>query len=350
MPYLKNDTLRSKAEAHLTAKLPFTLYRKPFATMVRGMFQEDDTLNILQNHEESGFVFAPFDSTEDAILLQAGTQLSGQITLNEKKPSSLEVDFGLGKEYHFSLVNLAISEIQKGTLRKVVVSRKTEIETNKSPIDLFSSILSKYSSAFCFLFYHPKVGCWLGATPERLLSVKNNKFETNALAGTLPFETDKDPIWSAKEFEEQQMVTDYIVQRLQELDIRSKIDGPKNKKAGNLWHLNSVIKGEIGHQIKTTSILEKLHPTPAVCGLPTFKAREFIMANENYERCYYTGYMGEFNLNGAREADLYVNLRSMQLTEKKVIIYVGGGITKDSNAENEWKETVNKSRTMLDLF
>lgn len=350
MPYQKSDKLISKAKAHFAARLPFSLYRKPFATMVSGMFQEDDTLNILQKNEESGFVFAPFDTSLDTILLQADTKLSGEIPENEKQPSSLEVDFELGKDYHLSLVKHAISEIKKGTLRKVVVSRKTEIETHQNPIDLFSSILSKYNSAFCFLFFHPKVGCWLGATPERLLSIKNGQFETNALAGTLPFETGKDPIWSTKEFEEQQMVTDYIVQRLQELDLRPKIDGPKNKMAGKLWHLNSIIQGEIGHHVKIMAILEKLHPTPAVCGLPTFKAREFIMKNENYQRGFYTGYMGEFNVNGAMESDLYVNLRSMQLTEKKAIIYVGGGITKDSDPENEWKETVNKSRTMLDLF
>lgn len=350
MPCQKSDKLISKAEAHFAARLPFSLYRKPFATRVCGMFQEDDTLNILQKNEESGFVFAPFDTDMDTILLRADSQLSGEIPENEKKPSSLAVDFELGKDYHLSLVKQAISEIKKGTLRKVVVSRKTEIETNHNPIDLFSSILSNYSSAFCFLFYHPKVGCWLGATPERLLSIKNGKLETNALAATLPFEAGKDPNWSAKEFEEQQMVTDYIAQRLQELDLRPKIDGPKNKKAGNLWHLNCVIKGEIGHHVKIMAILEKLHPTPAVCGLPTLKAREFIMNNENYERSFYTGYIGEFNVNGARETDLYVNLRSMQLTEKKAIIYVGGGITKDSDPENEWKETVSKSRTMLDLF
>jgi len=92
-----------------------------------------------------------------------------------------------------------------------------------------------------------------------------------------------------------------------------------------------------------------LHPTPAVCGLPKKITKDFILNNEGYNREYYSGFLGEINkdfVSKENNTDLFVNLRCMQITDNKAFIYVGGGITKDSIPENEWKETVNKSMTI----
>jgi len=91
-----------------------------------------------------------------------------------------------------------------------------------------------------------------------------------------------------------------------------------------------------------------LHPTPAVCGLPKNEAKSFILENENYDRKYYTGFLGELNsdVNGINTSSLYVNLRCMEIAKDEAIIYVGGGITKDSIPEKEWEETVRKTATM----
>ena len=93
-----------------------------------------------------------------------------------------------------------------------------------------------------------------------------------------------------------------------------------------------------------------LHPTPAVCGFSREIAREFIIENENYNRSFYTGFLGELNLQNfnkdKKKSALFVNLRCMKIENNKVSIFVGGGITKGSNAEKEWQETVFKSKTM----
>jgi isochorismate synthase len=92
-----------------------------------------------------------------------------------------------------------------------------------------------------------------------------------------------------------------------------------------------------------------LHPTPAVCGLPKEDSKKFIIENENYDRSYYTGYLGELNtrsVNNELSSDLYVNLRSMQIENENAYVYIGCGITKDSDPEKEWEESVNKSMTM----
>tara|TARA_R110002050_G_scaffold282950_1_gene431081 strand:- start:217 stop:594 length:378 start_codon:yes stop_codon:yes gene_type:complete len=115
-------------------------------------------------------------------------------------------------------------------------------------------------------------------------------------------------------------------------------------------------------------IVKALHPTPAVCGLPKKTTKEFILKNENYNRAYYTGFLGELNFKEETSrsgnqrnkenqvyktikntTSLYVNLRCMQLEDTKAYIYVGGGITQDSDPNKEWEETVAKSNTMLSV-
>ncbi len=91
-----------------------------------------------------------------------------------------------------------------------------------------------------------------------------------------------------------------------------------------------------------------MHPTPAVAGYPKQKAIDFILENENYNREFYTGYFGFINKD--KSSKLFVNLRCMQIEKKKLSVYVGGGITKDSNPLNEWQETEDKSKTLLSVL
>jgi isochorismate synthase len=116
-------------------------------------------------------------------------------------------------------------------------------------------------------------------------------------------------------------------------------------------------------------LVTALHPTPAVCGLPLREAKHFILENENYDRMFYTGFLGELNFkkkasrnrnrrnqeNSAyrtvtNTSDLYVNLRCMQLADHKATLYVGGGITANSEAGKEWLETQSKAQTMLRIL
>ena len=95
------------------------------------------------------------------------------------------------------------------------------------------------------------------------------------------------------------------------------------------------------------------HPTPAVCGLPAKKAKNFILENENYNREFYSGFLGEINIPKStknKKSHLFVNLRCMSLENNIARIYVGGGITKDSIPEKEWEETVSKSFTMKSVL
>ena len=95
-----------------------------------------------------------------------------------------------------------------------------------------------------------------------------------------------------------------------------------------------------------SNLIDILHPTPAVCGIPKKISKRFILENENYDREFYTGFLGEMNTDST--TNLFVNLRCMKIdTEaKKISLFIGGGITKDSIPDNEWNETIIKSGVM----
>jgi isochorismate synthase len=191
-----------------------------------------------------------------------------------------------------------------------------------------------------------------------------------SLAGTKKFNGTIDVIWESKEKEEQQIVTDYIVRSLQTSVSNLRISEIKTVKAGNVLHLKTDITAQLKlDSLNLKRIIQNLHPTPAVCGFSKEKAKQFILESENYDREYYTGFLGELNFkkkksrNSNRQnveknayasikniTNLFVNLRCMQLNRNEVTIYVGGGITHDSIPENEWEETVSKSGVIKSIL
>lgn len=188
----------------------------------------------------------------------------------------------------------------------------------------------------------------MGATPELLVQKNKNQITTVSLAGTQIYQ--ENMIWQEKEKEEQRFVTNYIQDKLKKYCEKIEIGAINTIKAGQLAHLKTIIQATIIEDNKFFEIVKELHPTPAVCGLPKENALSFILKEENYNRAYYTGFLGEWNKdfenNETEKTQLYVNLRCMQIMNNQARIYVGCGITKDSIPENEYLEIVNKSNTM----
>ena len=95
-------------------------------------------------------------------------------------------------------------------------------------------------------------------------------------------------------------------------------------------------------------MVELLHPTSAVCGMPLEPAMKFLKSHEQHDRELYSGYLGPVNID--ESTNLFVNLRCMRLYEQSVRAFVGAGVTESSIPEKEWEETEYKSQTMLDLI
>ena len=362
--------LIEKISAHYSKNLPFVVYSKPKEQHVVALFQNDDSVHYLNNFSESGFVFAPFDAKKQIVLLQCDERFEANSgLLDEKQITGLELNSDASqKEFHIDLVKKGVAHIRKNKFQKVVLSRKVEVACTTQPTILFEGLLINYPDAFCYLWHHPKIGTWLGATPEILLKAENQQITTMSLAGTQNFDGDTNPTWGTKELDEQQLVTNYISNALKDKVAKLTISDRETSRAGNLLHLRTKLVASYEKE-HLGEIVNALHPTPAICGMPMEQTKDFILENENYPREFYTGYLGELNMKQETRRSsqkknvennvyksikpatvLFVNLRCMQLKEKKAFIYVGGGITKDSDAEKEWEETVAKSKTMLKVL
>ncbi len=341
-------------EHHLKQKLPFVAFKLPSENSITAFFQNTTKLYTLEDcKNQLGFVFAPFTIDEKEVVIQPDNILKCRLKNNQKSlgktNNNILQSVTKNKQQHIDLVNKTITEIKKTNIKKIVVSNKvTCVVNNPNPTEAFNNIVYKYPDAFCYIWFHPAVGLWMGATPETLLQVTGNVVSTMSLAGTQKSEMQFPATWGAKEQEEQQLVTDYIINIINKYCTAVNIQEPKTVKAGSLYHIKTLIQGKLKNNKDAYKLAKALHPTPAVCGLPKQQAYDFICNNENYKRTYYTGFLGV--INNSENHNLYVNLRCMQWEKNTVNIYVGGGITAQSNAELEWQETQNKAQTMLSVF
>jgi isochorismate synthase len=225
-----------------------------------------------------------------------------------------------------------------------------------NPAEVFVELGKSYPNAFVSFFAIPQVGVWMGATPEILVSVDRHQiFRTMALAGTQAKGTLtnlQQATWTQKEIAEQAMVSRYIINCFKKIRLREfEENGPRTVAAGKLIHLRTDFEVDMratNFPQLGTVMLDLLHPTSAVCGMPKPAAMEFIATHEHYDRALYSGYIGSVNISG--ESHLFVNLRCMQLQANSLILYAGAGITEDSIPEKEWNETEMKCETMLQLI
>lgn len=261
-----------------------------------------------------------------------------EIHFNKERPREYS------EEQYKKLAVRFIQETQTGELSKVILSRVEKVSGEWDPVEVFNELEKLYPNAFVYMISSKEFGTWIGATPEVVLKGEKDSFKTVALAGT-KLKNDDSP-WRKKEVEEQLYVSDFIEQTIADVDQRAEIrkSGPAEKVSGPVKHLNTDF--EFKSKESAWKIIRALHPSPAVSGIPKEKAVEFIHDNEMHDRSLYTGVIGVIG----GDTNLFVNLRCMQLLEDEACLYVGGGITEYSDADEEWQETKNKALTLISVL
>ena len=337
--------------------LPFAIWSFPGEQQWQGIAQDDqevEQFDLNNISKAEGFVVAPFEPKDGISLIRADVEFDSKsfsleveseeniqnlkLETIKKEPSIIDKD-----SYIKSCKNL-IESIKKGQAEKVVLSRVKSIQFDGNKlIRLFTSLIKEHKNAMVFL-YSTGNGVWIGASPEVFVEIKNNHFKTMALAGSKT--VDDDSGWGEKELEEQLYVTRFIQQKLNNTGVKYKESELKTIAAGPVAHLQTIFTGIIENK-QLSELVEQLHPTPAVCGIPKEKALDLIKKSESHLRSDYTGYIGPVN-NG--DVNLFVNLRSALLTDKKMYLFIGGGITGASIPEKEWKETELKAETLLNCY
>ncbi|AFL84809.1 isochorismate synthase [Belliella baltica DSM 15883] len=374
--YLSNLLAKNLEEGHQVA-----VWRQPKSQFLHILIDSTgETKRVSPILEEltPGFIVHPFEDQEDkkAYFLQASTyfKINLQLSFEDYKNDlndiseiksieesakrinkSLITDGIEGlRETHFectrqdfiNLVEKGIEEIKAERLNKIVPAKLKKIELHEQ-FDLVKSIkrlIESYPNAFVNFFHIPKVGSWLGASPEVLIQTKGDQFSTMSLAGTQKVSGEnplKNTAWTQKEIEEQALVSRYIVDCFKKIRLREYDEiGPKTVMAGNLLHLRSDFKVNMKNTNfpKLGSVmLELLHPTSAVCGMPRKEAFDFLRLHEKFDRSLFAGFIGPVNIED--ETAIYVNLRTARLMEGFAILYAGAGVTEDSIPEKEWEET-----------
>ena len=347
------QTLIDRVSLQYSKGLPFALFSFAGSDTVKSLLQKNDQIYTDKKLSKNGFVLAPFDSREEILIIPESESEIFQTSLVLADIEKERIMVSETKEDEIAYEKLlikTIATIKDDNAKKIVVSRRKDLELKNFTVEkLIERLFAAQPTAFRYVWYHPTTGIWCGATPETLVRINKNEFKTMALAGTQPY-TDQKVVWRKKELDEQYFVTEAIVENLKGMVDDVKVGPVQTHQAGTLFHLRSDIEGtlkdEPGILAKITDIL---HPTPAVCGTPQKYSRDFIIESEGYPREFYTGFVGPIDDHGTT-ASLMVNLRSMRIKNNVARLFVGGGVTIDSDVEEEWKETQNKMQTMLQVL
>jgi isochorismate synthase len=357
--------------ACIAKNLPFATFRLPqqelsttYIQTTPGNVQWNSILDI---SGETGFIMAPFNTRNGHryILVKPDLVIDTRdisretVSMVESLDSRPQAQWNgafpvvTGRETYMEQVEAIKSSIAKGAFQKAVLSRIRVVEGDHVDIipRLFQTICRKHPNAFVYLFKSDE-HFWMGASPEPLLRLSDGNISTVSLAGTRPYAEKHLDLnkWTAKEVLEQEYVTRYIHDVLREFNVKDyRISSPYVKKAGNLLHLRTDFTlglEKITHRL--WEFVDAMHPTPAVAGQPKEDAISFIKQLEPHDRDYYTGFMGPVNRESG--TDLFVNLRCMKITPGYISLYVGGGITLESDSEEEWNETQWKAESLLKIL
>ncbi len=292
------------------------------------------------------FIIAPYNKNESILSIRGSIigALPSDISqfFNDLELKNVPIAQSTPKEYYLQSIEKAIKAINFGSLEKVVLARQYCIEKKTDPHLLFNHLTVEYPGAFVYCFILDNGTCMIGATPETLLTKKGPILTTEALGGT-----EQAYGYSEKEYEEHRQIIRDITSKLDELAYNYQSSEIEIKKAGNVAHLSTLYTLKSKSLTADLALLETLHPTAAICGLPYQSANAFILDYEDFDRHYYAGYLGTKH---GDDFNFFVNLRCAEITEQNTVLYAGAGINKDSIPENEWIETSHKLDTLLRLI
>lgn len=324
----------------LKLRIPFYAYKQKqnpdftFGAQIDSSFKSDSGFRIVPFIQSAKFkaktIYRQY--TEKNLPLFPTSNIIPEIT-----------ETSTGKQEYIKSVQNCINEINKRKdLSKVVFSR---IIVKKFSADdwtvILENLVQSNPNAFIHIFYTPETGCWLGATPETLGEYSNGVFRTVALAGTRKKGINT---WSPKDIEEQEYVVEYISDVITRLNLKYTVSEKFTANAGCVEHLCNDFTVYEKDYAKIEDLVNILHPTPALAGMPQKESIDCINKFESHNREYYGGYIGPFNRD---EFDYKVNLRCIKFDNNKIQLFAGGGITSKSIAETEYQETESKSQTIL---
>jgi menaquinone-specific isochorismate synthase len=253
-------------------------------------------------------------------------------------------------------VRSAIDQVDRGTLQKVVLAQSLTVDL-EHPVDVpdaLSRLSTTYPGCYRFLFEPALGSTFFGATPERLVSLDGKTVRTEALAGsTGRGETPAEDEWlasqlreSEKDVHEHELVAEAIRDQLAPLAADIRTGSRTVRQLATVQHLQTPIRAELSADTHVLSLVEALHPTPAVGGLPPDQALRTIRETEAFDRGWYAAPIGWLDAEG--NGTFAVAIRSALAGDRSATLFAGAGIVADSDPDEEWDELQLKYGPMLD--
>ena len=339
----------------INSHIPFIAYQEEYSDKIS--FFSNPSHPKSGVHKDVYFSIVEFNTTfKERQCIYFEYDVNGTLDLLKNNYISDKTIYVSTPEQNSTNYNVYINQVQsiinhlKLEDGKIVLSK---IYCDKHNITNYYLLVKKYFSAypntFRYIYYTPQTGFWIGATPEILLkyNTQTKELKTMSLAGTR-LRRENGITWDQKNLEEHEFVTQYISKILLLYNLNTSISPLENVHFGNnIEHLCNKISAINVPSNIIESILDELSPTPALAGFPKQAAINKINSIEQHKRRCYGGYIA---IHNNEDISAYVNIRCAQFDKKTYCIYSGGGITKDSNPIEEWKETENKISTLKRVF
>lgn len=279
---------------------------------------------------------------------------SSPLNLNLKIKTVLKIPV---KNDWIALLNEAKKQIDENKIQKVVLARMSKFEFIDAPNEKFLiEKLNKNNTNTITFSFSPENGiCFCGATPELLFKKEGRLLQTQALAGTKKRENsivldkakEEELLNSKKERKEHALVVNYISEILHQLCSTYLFSNTNVLKLATMQHLSTELNGVLKKNTTVADIINLLHPTPAVCGIPQQDTFKFISDFEPLNRGLYAGPVGWIS---AKSAKFAVAIRSALINNNFIYVFAGAGIISESNPEEEWNETEIKLNNFERLF
>lgn len=252
-----------------------------------------------------------------------------------------------------TLVEAIRAGITAGRFEKVVAAQRAVLELDQPPqVPVVLSRLRRIAGESTRFALRHGTTTFLGATPERLLRKRGNSLETEAIAGSIRpggAATEHELLASGKDHREHAFVVRELLRCLEPISLSLEYPGqPRVQCLRHVLHLRTPVHATLRECLHVIDLVERLHPTPAVGGVPTRGAMDWIAANEPVERGWYAGPIGWFDALG--DGEFVVALRSGVVDGRSAHLYAGAGIVADSDAVTEYAETQLKLALLLDAL
>ena len=280
--------------------------------------------------------------------------------INSKKilAKKVKIKSNTSKKNFLSMVSKAKKYIKKGDIFQVVLSQRFETSLSKSPLEIYKKLRITNPSPFMYFFNFHDFQI-IGASPEILVRLREGKITIRPIAGTRPRGINKkqdnfyikDLLKDKKELSEHLMLLDLgrnDVGKVAKVNTVKITERFKVEKYSHVMHIVSNVVGKFNYKYSKFKSLLAGFPAGTVSGAPKIRAMEIIDELEKSKRKVYAGGIGYFSSNG--DFDTCIALRTALAKKNKFYVQAGAGIVADSKPMNEFKETVNKAKALINAL